>query len=93
MGTGRLRHKYLMCLIFQALAATGLERMTRCGGKRQENVLPCPSVPYTYVLDGAGRIAVAQAGDVDWLAPQTRATLTALLAEPASPSPPGRPTL
>lgn len=45
-------------------------------------VLPCPSVPYTYVLDGAGRVAVAQAGEVDWWAPGTRAALTALLAEP-----------
>lgn len=58
-----------------------------------KRVLPCPSVPYTYVLDGAGRVAVAQAGDVDWLAPQTRATLKALLAEPASQPPPGRPVL
>jgi len=57
------------------------------------SVLPCPSVPYTYVLDGAGRVAVAQAGDVDWWAPQTRATLTALLAEPPSLPPPNRPVL
>jgi hypothetical protein len=56
-------------------------------------LLPCPSVPYTYVLDGAGRVAIAQAGDVDWLAPQTRAVLAALLAEPASPPPPGQPVL
>ncbi len=44
-------------------------------------VLPCPSVPYTYVLDGAGRLAVAQPGEVDWWAEETRAALTALLAE------------
>lgn len=44
--------------------------------------LPCPSIPYTYVLDRAGRIAVAQPGEVDWLAPRTRAALEALLAEP-----------
>jgi hypothetical protein len=56
-------------------------------------VLPCPSVPYTYVLDGAGRVAVAQAGEVDWWAPGTRATLTALLAEPVREPPPARPTL
>ncbi len=44
--------------------------------------LPCPSVPYTYVLDRAGRVAVAQPGEVDWLSPRTRAVLEALLAEP-----------
>ena len=43
--------------------------------------LPCPSIPYTYVLDGAGRIAVRQAGQVDWLSPGTRRALEALLAE------------
>jgi len=48
--------------------------------------LPCPSVPYTYVIDGAGRIAVAQPGEVDWLDPGTRAVLEALLAEPRAPS-------
>jgi hypothetical protein len=53
-------------------------------------VLPCPSVPYTYVLDGSGRVAVAQAGDVDWWSPGTRATLAALLAEPV-PEPPATP--
>ncbi|MBI5710046.1 MAG: TlpA family protein disulfide reductase [Candidatus Eisenbacteria bacterium] len=47
--------------------------------------LPCPSIPYTYVLDPAGRIAVAQAGEVDWFAPGTREVLRALLDEPASP--------
>ncbi|MGH3055405.1 MAG: peroxiredoxin family protein, partial [Gaiellaceae bacterium] len=44
--------------------------------------LPCPSLPYTYVIDAAGRIAVAQAGEVDWLAPETRAALASILAEP-----------
>lgn len=49
--------------------------------------LPCPSMPYTYVLDRDGRIVVAQAGEVDWLAPATWRTLTALLAEtPAAPT-------
>ncbi len=46
--------------------------------------LPCPSVPYTYVLDGAGRLAVAQPGEVDWLAAGTRAALRALLEERTS---------
>jgi len=45
--------------------------------------LPCPSVPYTYVIDAAGRIAVAQAGEVDWWADETRAALGSLLHEPA----------
>lgn len=51
--------------------------------------LPCPSIPYTYVLDRSGRIAVAQAGEVDWLAPATRAVIESLLGEspPAAPAP------
>jgi peroxiredoxin len=53
--------------------------------------LPCPSVPYTYVVDGAGRIAVAQPGEVDWWAPETRAALEAILAEPRPE--PGSPSL
>ena len=48
--------------------------------------LPCPSIPYTYVLDRAGRIAVAQPGEVDWLAPPTRALLDSLVRA-ASPQP------
>lgn len=43
--------------------------------------LPCPSVPYTYVLDRAGRIAAAQSGEVDWLNAKTTETLRALLDE------------
>ena len=53
--------------------------------------LPCPSVPYTYVVDGTGRLAVAQPGEVDWLSAATREALTALLAEPVSPTPTLRP--
>ncbi len=37
--------------------------------------LPCPSLPFTYVLDAEGRIAVGQPGQVNWLSPGTRATL------------------
>lgn len=48
--------------------------------------LPCPSIPYTYVVDAAGRIAVAQAGEVDWLAPATARALRGLLAEPGAPA-------
>jgi hypothetical protein len=51
------------------------------GRGRLRQVLPCPSVPYTYVLDGSGRIAVAQPGEVDWWAPATRAALRTLLGE------------
>jgi peroxiredoxin len=51
------------------------------GDHRLSRVLPCPSIPYTYVLDRRGRVAVAQAGEVDWLGPRTRATLHDLLRE------------
>ena len=43
--------------------------------------LPCPSIPYTYVLDGSGRIAVSQPGRVEWLSPGTRRTLEGVLRE------------
>ena len=45
--------------------------------------LPCPSMPFTYVLDAAGRIAVRQPGQVDWLSPGTRTTLVRLAREAA----------
>jgi hypothetical protein len=54
------------------------------GHGRLRGALPCPSMPYTYVVDGAGRLAVSQPGEVDWLAPETRRVLAALLAEPAA---------
>ena len=38
-------------------------------------VLPCPSVPYTWLLDARGRVVAAQPGEVAWLAPATRALL------------------
>ena len=38
-------------------------------------VLPCPSVPYTWLLDARGRVVTSQPGEVDWLAPETRALL------------------
>lgn len=47
--------------------------------------LPCPSIPYTYVLDASGRVVVAQAGEVDWLAPSTRALLDSLARAPDRP--------
>jgi len=48
-------------------------------------LLPCPSIPYTYVVDRAGRIAVSQSGEVDWWAAGTRRTLQDLLGESATP--------
>jgi hypothetical protein len=56
--------------------------------RRMRAVLACPSVPYTYVLDRAGRIAVAQPGEVDWFAPGTREALRTLLEEPDGPPAP-----
>jgi len=55
--------------------------------RRLARVLPCPSLPYTYVLDRRGRIAIAQAGEVDWLAPETREALATLLAEAGAAEP------
>ena len=49
--------------------------------RRLREVLPCPSVPFTYVIDRAGRVAIAQPGQVDWLAAETRAALARLLEE------------
>ena len=57
------------------------------------SALPCPSLPYTYVVDRNGRVAVGQSGNVDWWAPGTRAALVALLAESAGAGRPPRPTL
>ena len=56
--------------------------------RRMRAALACPSVPYTYVLDRAGRIAVAQPGEVDWFAPGTREALRSLLEEPDGPPAP-----
>jgi hypothetical protein len=49
--------------------------------------LPCPSLPYTYAIDRAGRIAAAQGGEVDWWSAESRLALHRLLAEPP-PAPP-----
>ncbi len=50
--------------------------------RRLTKRLPCPRIPFTYVIDRSGRIAVAQSGTVDWWAPQSKAVLRNLLAEP-----------
>lgn len=51
------------------------------GAHELRKVLPCPALPYTYVVDRTGRIAVAQEGEVAWLAPATRELLRGLIAE------------
>ena len=43
--------------------------------------LPCPSIPFTYVLDRSGRIAIAEPGEVDWWSAETRNALRGLLEE------------
>jgi hypothetical protein len=58
------------------------------GEHELRKALPCPSVPYTYVLDRSGQIAIAQPGEIEWWSPQTIATLSRLLNEPdREPSP------
>ena len=57
------------------------------GHRELRRALPCPSIPFTYVIDGGGRIAVAQAGRVDWLAAATREAVAKLLAEEVQPDP------
>lgn len=49
--------------------------------RQLQRELPCPSIPYTWLLDARGRVRVSQPGEVDWLAPATRA----LLLEAAKP--------
>jgi hypothetical protein len=44
-------------------------------GREMQAVLACPSIPYTWVLDRGGRVLASQPGEVDWLAPATRALL------------------
>lgn len=50
--------------------------------------LPCPSIPYTYVLDGQGRVVIAQAGEVDWLSPTTAARLRRIVTAGRPGAPP-----
>ena len=37
--------------------------------------LPCPSIPYTWLIDAHGVVVARQAGEVDWLSPATRSLL------------------
>jgi len=57
------------------------------GGGEMRRTLPCPSIPYTYVIDASGRIAIAQSGEVDWFAEGTRASLREIAREARSPRP------
>jgi peroxiredoxin len=54
------------------------------GDHQLRDALPCPSVPYTYVIDRNGRIAVAQAGEVDWWSQQTIEALRSVDREPGN---------
>ena len=53
------------------------------GPGEMRTTLKCPSVPYTYCIDRAGRIGIAQAGEVDWLGAATREALQSLIDESA----------
>ena len=43
--------------------------------------VPCPRIPHTVLIDRAGRAAAIQSGEIDWLAPATRAALERVLRE------------
>lgn len=61
---------------------TTLVLLDREGSLRRQ--LECPVMPYTYVVDRAGRVRVAQPGEVDWKSEETRRVLREALK--ASPS-------
>jgi hypothetical protein len=52
------------------------------GHRELAATLPCPSLPYTYLIDRSGRIAVSMPGQVAWWDPVTIATLRAVATEP-----------
>ena len=45
--------------------------------------LPCPVLPYTYVVDPSGRVRIEQPGEVEWDSPATRRALRDVLDAPA----------
>jgi hypothetical protein len=45
--------------------------------RAMQAALPCPSIPYTWLLDARGQVLARQPGEVDWLAPETRALVLA----------------
>jgi hypothetical protein len=50
--------------------------------------VPCPCLPHTVLIDGSGRVAARQSGEIDWLSDATARALERLLAEPrAVPEP------
>jgi hypothetical protein len=53
-----------------------------------QKALPCPSVPYTWLIDDAGDVVAAQPGEVDWHAAATRELLrdAAALSAAAGPA-------
>jgi AhpC/TSA family protein len=51
------------------------------GRRELAATLPCPSLPYTYLIDRQGRIALAMPGEVAWWDPITIANLRRLAAE------------
>ena len=52
------------------------------GHRELAATLPCPSLPYTYLIDRSGRIAVSMPGQVAWWDSTSIATLRRLAAEP-----------
>lgn len=60
--------------------------------RRLERALPCPELPYTYVLDAAGRVAVAQGGPVAWLDARTIELVRALGDAAPEPEPRATPS-
>ena len=54
--------------------------------RHMQAALPCPSIPYTWLLDVHGRVIARQAGEVDWLSPGTRALVLAAGRESAADS-------
>jgi peroxiredoxin len=60
--------------------------------RRLERALACPELPFTYVLDAGGRVAVAQGGPVAWLDPRTVELVRALAAETQEPAPVATPS-
>jgi len=41
--------------------------------RSMQAALPCPSIPYTWLLDTRGQVLARQPGEVEWLAASTRA--------------------
>jgi hypothetical protein len=57
------------------------------GDRHLSSALPCPSVPFTYLIDRGGHVVVAQPGEVDWWAPATLAAVESALTSGGPPPP------